>query len=83
MWVEEKYLSKLLIPKTKENKQIYNQIETDPHILPEEQGMGEVWALEPAKSGYQVNLGFFSFVNLGKSLNLCETEFSLGKGDWW
>ena len=74
----------LSIPKTKENKWIYNQTEIYPHILPEEQGMaGEVWALERAKSGYQVKLGFFSFVNLGKSLNFYETEFSLGIGDWW
>ena len=32
-----------------------------------------------AKSGYQLKLGFSSFVNLDKSLNFCETEFSLGK----
>lgn len=33
-----------------------------------------------AKSGYQLKLGFSGFVNLDKSLNFCETEFSLGKG---
>lgn len=34
---------------------------------------------ELAKSGYQLKLGFSSFVNLDKSLNFYKTEFSLGK----